>query len=50
MLRKIIEIREKDIIPLKVLAAKENKNLKQYIQDVLSHTVLDGNEKENGAD
>ena len=35
-LTKIIEIKGADIIPLKVLAAKAGKDLKNYIQDLLT--------------
>lgn len=40
-MRKLIDIKEVDIIPLKVLASKENKDLKNYIQDLLSKHVAD---------
>ena len=39
-MRKNIDIKEKDVQPLKILAVKENKDLKNYIQDVLSEHVL----------
>jgi hypothetical protein len=39
-LKKIIDIKEKDIEPLKIMAVKANKDLKNYIQDVLSEHVL----------
>lgn len=36
-MRKLIDIPESELIPLKVLAAKNNTNLKNYIQNVLSN-------------
>jgi hypothetical protein len=39
-MRKNIDIKEKDVQPLKILAVKTNKDLKNYIQDVLSEHVL----------
>lgn len=39
-MRKLIDIKEDDVQPLKILAVKANKNLKNYIQDVLSEQVL----------
>ena len=39
-MRKLIDIKEKDVEPLKILAVKANKDLKNYIQDVLSEHVL----------
>ena len=39
MLRKIIDIKEEDIKPLKMLAVLANKDLKNYIQDLLSEKV-----------
>jgi predicted DNA binding CopG/RHH family protein len=35
-MRKNIDIKEEDVIPLKVKAAKAGKDLKNYIQDLLS--------------
>lgn len=46
-MRKLIDIKEKDIKPLKILAVKANKDLKNYIQDVLSEHVLLGGKKNN---
>jgi len=45
-MRKIIDIRDEDVVPLKIKAAKANKDLKNYIQDVLSHHVKDDVEKQ----
>ena len=39
-LRKNIDIKGKDVEPLQILAVKAGKNLKNYIQDVLSEHVL----------
>ena len=39
-LKKLIDIKDKDVEPLKILAVKANKDLKNYIQDVLSEHVL----------
>ena len=39
-LKKLIDIKEKDVEPLKIMAVKENKDLKNYIQDVLSNHVI----------
>ena len=39
MLRKIIDIKEEDIKPLKMLAVLANKDLKNYIQDLLTEKV-----------
>ena len=39
MLRKNIDIKEEDIKPLKMLAVLANKDLKNYIQDLLSEKV-----------
>ena len=39
-LKKLIDIKSKDVEPLKILAVKANKDLKNYIQDVLSEHVL----------
>lgn len=38
-MRKLIDIKEKDVQPLKIMAVKANKDLKNYIQDVLSEHV-----------
>lgn len=46
-MRKLIDIKEKDVEPLKILAVKANKDLKNYIQDVLSEHVLLGGKKNN---
>lgn len=42
-LRKNIDIKGKDVNPLKILAIKANKDLKNYIQDVLSEHVKNSN-------
>jgi hypothetical protein len=39
-LKKIIDIKGEDIQPLKMMAVLANKDLKNYIQDVLSEHVL----------
>jgi hypothetical protein len=39
-MRKLIDIKDVDILPLKILAVKANKDLKNYIQDLLSEHVL----------
>ena len=39
-LRKNIDIKGKDVEPLQILAVKAGKDLKNYIQDVLSEHVL----------
>ena len=39
MLRKIIDIKEEDLKPLKMLAVLANKDLKNYIQDLLTEKV-----------
>ena len=39
-MRKLIDIKEEDVEPLKILAVKVNKDLKNYIQNVLSEHVL----------
>ena len=39
-MRKLIDIKDKDEQPLKILAVKANKDLKNYIQDLLSEQVL----------
>lgn len=38
-MRKLIDIKKEDLIPLKILAAKSGKDLKNYIQDLLSEHV-----------
>ena len=38
-MRKNIDIKEEDVQPLKILAVKANKDLKNYIQDLLSEHV-----------
>ena len=38
-MRKLIDIKDKDFLPLKILAVKEGKDLKNYIQDLLSEHV-----------
>ena len=38
-LRKNIDIKGKDVEPLQILAVKAGKDLKNYIQDVLSEHV-----------
>ena len=38
-MRKNIDLKEADVIPLKVLAAKAGKDLKNYIQDLLTDHV-----------
>lgn len=38
-MRKLIDIKDKDIVPLKILAAKCGKDLKNYIQDLLTEHV-----------
>lgn len=38
-MRKNIDIKEEDVQPLKILAVKSNKDLKNYIQDLLSEHV-----------
>lgn len=35
-MRKLIDIKPEDIQPLKIMAVKANKDLKNYIQDLLS--------------
>lgn len=39
VMRKLIDIKEKDVQPLKILAVHANKDLKNYIQDLLSNHV-----------
>jgi hypothetical protein len=38
-MRKLIDIKEDLIVPLKILAVKQNKPLKNYIEDVLEDKV-----------
>jgi len=38
-MRKLIDIEDKDVQPLKILAVKANKDLKNYIQDILSEHI-----------
>ena len=38
-MRKLIDIPKQDLIPLKILAVKSGKDLKNYIQDILSNHV-----------
>ena len=38
-MRKNIDIKPEDVQPLKILAVKANKDLKNYIQDLLSEKV-----------
>ena len=38
-MRKLIDIKDKDVQPLKILAVLANKDLKNYIQDVLSEKI-----------
>lgn len=38
-MRKNIDIKEDDVQPLKILAVKANKDLKNYIQDLLTDHV-----------
>jgi len=45
-MRKNIDIKEEeDVQPLKILAVKANKDLKNYTQDVLSEHVRVGGKK-----
>ena len=46
-MRKLIDIKGKDVEPLKIMAVKANKDLKNYIQDILSEHVLLGGKKNN---
>jgi hypothetical protein len=39
-MRKLIDIPQEIVQPLKILAVKSNKDLKNYIQDLLSDHVL----------
>ena len=38
-MKKIIDIKEEDIQPLKIMAVKANTNLKNYIENLLSEHV-----------
>ena len=38
-MRKLIDIKTEDIEPLKILAVKSNKDLKNYIQDLITEHV-----------
>tara|TARA_R100001369_G_scaffold9482_3_gene22205 strand:- start:1088 stop:1279 length:192 start_codon:yes stop_codon:yes gene_type:complete len=38
-MRKLIDIKESLIVPLKILAAKQNKDLKNYLQDIIETDV-----------
>jgi len=38
-MRKLIDIKESLIVPLKILAATENKDLKNYLQDIIEDKV-----------
>jgi hypothetical protein len=38
-MRKLIDIKKTDLKPLKILAVKADKDLKNYIQDLLSEHV-----------
>ena len=38
-MKKIIDIKEELIVPLKILAAKQNKDLKNYLQDIIENNV-----------
>jgi len=44
-MRKLIDIPEEIVQPLKILAVKANKDLKNYIQDLLIEAVLVGGKK-----
>lgn len=39
-MRKLIDIKKEDVQPLKMMAVLVNKDLKNYIQEVLSEHVL----------
>lgn len=39
-MRKLIDIKEENVQPLKMMAVLADKDLKNYIQDVLSEHVL----------
>jgi len=40
-MRKLIDIKDEDVLPLKILAVKADKDLKNYIQDLLTKHVAD---------
>tara|TARA_R110002073_G_scaffold218483_1_gene378713 strand:+ start:908 stop:1042 length:135 start_codon:yes stop_codon:yes gene_type:complete len=44
-MRKNIDIKEEDVQPLKIMAVKAGKDLKNYIQDLLSEHVRVGGKK-----
>jgi hypothetical protein len=48
-MRKLIDVPEYLEIPLKVLAAAENKNLKLYIEDLLKNKVYEKKELLKGS-
>ena len=41
-MRKLIDIQDENLIPLKVLAIKEDTEMKNYIQDILVYHVKKG--------
>ena len=45
-MKKLIDIPEEIVQDLKILAVKENKDLKNYIQDKLIDLVSDGRKKQ----
>jgi len=42
-MKKIIDIKDSELIPLKILAVKQGTNLKNYIEYLLSKHVKDSN-------
>tara|TARA_R110000803_G_scaffold45659_1_gene96128 strand:+ start:428 stop:565 length:138 start_codon:yes stop_codon:yes gene_type:complete len=38
-MRKLIDIKDELVVPLKILAAKENKPLKNFIEDIVESKV-----------
>jgi hypothetical protein len=44
-MRKLIDIKDSEIIPLKILAAKESVCLKKYIENLLSNQIIKKNGK-----
>ena len=46
-LKKLIDIKTEDVQPLKILAVLADKDLKNYIQDLLSEHVLNSNKHIN---
>jgi|TARA_R110000823_G_scaffold280950_1_gene399128 hypothetical protein len=42
-MKKLIDIKEEDIQPLKIMAVKEGKDFKNFIQDKLSEIAKSGN-------